>query len=187
MDEAIIIGSYPQDWVHLYESRALFRQDPIIKYSSSTSSAFFWEEAIGKNINTKNIFEMSAQFGIEQGFSVPIHEPGCAFGSMHFATSKDNLEFPETVKRNSEFISLVSYLAHRHRPSPAQQPPYQRLTERELECLQWIAMGKSYSEVAMILEITERTVKFHAKNIISKMNSVNIKQAMTKALRLNLI
>lgn len=56
VDEAVILGNYPQDWVKLYESRALFRQDPVISYSSTASAAFFWEEAVGENINTKNIF-----------------------------------------------------------------------------------------------------------------------------------
>nr|WP_284047058.1 LuxR family transcriptional regulator [Halomonas llamarensis] len=186
-DKAVILGNYPKDWVKLYESHALYRKDPIINHSSKTSSAFFWEDSLRRDNESNQIFNMSAQYGIEQGFTVPVHEPGCAFGSMHLAASKENLEFEKVVQNYSYLISTISYIAHQQRPNLARLKPYQRLTEREAECLHWVAMGKSYGEIALILSISERTVKFHAQNIIKKLDSVNIKQAMTKALRMNLI
>lgn len=186
-DKAVILGNYPKDWVKLYESDALYRNDPIINHSSTTSAAFFWKGSLRKDNKSKHIFDMSAQYGIEQGFTVPVHEPGCAFGSMHLASSKENLEFKKIVQNHSYLISTISYIAHQQRPSLARLKPYRRLTEREAECLHWVAMGKSYGEIALILSISERTVKFHAQNIIKKLDSVNIKQAMTKALRMNLI
>ncbi|MBT2772021.1 helix-turn-helix transcriptional regulator [Halomonas sp. ISL-60] len=106
---------------------------------------------------------------------------------MHLATNKDNTEFQKLVENNSYLISTISYIAHQQRPSLARLEPYPPLTDREVECLKWVAMGKSYGEIALILNISERTVKFHAQNIIKKMDAVNIKQAMTKSLRLNLI
>lgn len=187
VDKVVILGNYPQVWVKHYESRALFRHDPIINYSSTTSAAFFWDEAVEGNSSSKRIFDMSAEYGIEQGFTIPVHEPGCAFGSMHLAASKDDLEFHKIVNRYFNLISAVSYIAHQHRPVSTRLDLCQSLTKREVECLHWVAIGKSYGEVALILGISERTVKFHAQNIINKMEAVNIKQAMTKAIRMNLI
>lgn len=187
VDKAVILGNYPTDWVKLYESLALYRNDPIINHSSTTSTAFFWEEAVEGNNDSKHIFDMSAQYGIEQGFTIPIHEPGCAFGSIHLATSKDDSEFTKIVENYSYLIFSISHLAHQQRPIVARLEPNRRFTARESECLHWIALGKSYGETALILSISERTVKFHAQNIIKKMNAVNIKQAIIKAIRMNLI
>lgn len=187
VDKAIIMGNYPKDWVETYESMALFRNDPIINHSSTTSTAFFWEEAVRGNHNSKHIFEMSAQYGIEQGFTIPVHEPGCAFGSLHLACNKENSEFKKIIQKNLYLITTISYLAHQHRPYFSRQKPYPDLTEREAECLHWIAIGKSYGEIALILGISERTIKFHAKNITEKMDAINVKQAMTKAIRMNYI
>lgn len=187
VDEAIIIGNYPPDWVKLYESSAMYRQDPIINYSSLTSTAFFWKEAVADDSCSHRIFDLSSHYGIEQGFTVPLHEPGCAFGSMHFATSRDNAEFQTIIHNHSCLLSTVSYMAHQFRPSFARKEPYRRLSVREVECLHWVAMGKTYGEIAITLGITERTVKYHAHNIMVKMEAVNIKQAMTKALRMNWI
>lgn len=187
VDKAIILGNYPKDWVKTYESMALYRNDPIINHSSTTSAAFFWKGSLREDNKSKHIFDMSAQYGIEQGFTIPVHEPGCAFGSMHLATSKDNTEFQNLVENHSFLISTISYIAHQQRPPLARLEQYPPFTEREVECLKWVAMGKSYGEIALILSISERTVKFHTQNIIKKMDAVNIKQAMTKSLRMNLI
>lgn len=42
------------------------------------------------------------------------------------------------------------------------------LTKRELECLYWLAQGKTLEETAIILAITTRTVKAHISNIKEK-------------------
>lgn len=44
------------------------------------------------------------------------------------------------------------------------------LTKRELECLYWISKGKTATEIAIILQITDRTIKEHFKNIKQKLN-----------------
>jgi len=61
------------------------------------------------------------------------------------------------------------------------------LTERERECLQWCAGGKSSADVGEILGITERTVNWHIDNAIRKMDCVNRVQAVAKAVSLGLI
>jgi len=43
------------------------------------------------------------------------------------------------------------------------------LTEKESEVLLWVAQGKSNSETALILGITEATVKKHLENIFAKL------------------
>lgn len=56
------------------------------------------------------------------------------------------------------------------------------LTNRETECLKWIASGKTSGEIATILSITESTVNFHLKNILVKLDASNRVHAVTKAI-----
>ena len=44
-----------------------------------------------------------------------------------------------------------------------------RLTERELEVLTWAARGKSSTNIAVILRISDRTVNFHIDNAMRKL------------------
>lgn len=62
-----------------------------------------------------------------------------------------------------------------------------QLTERERQCLQWTADGKTAWEVARILGISERTVIFHINNSMVKLEAVNKVQAIAKALALGLL
>ena len=45
------------------------------------------------------------------------------------------------------------------------------LTKRELEVLNWVALGYSNKEIAKILGITAHTVKAHLDNIYAKSNA----------------
>ena len=45
------------------------------------------------------------------------------------------------------------------------------LTKRELEVLNWVALGYSNKEIAKILGITAHTVKSHLDNIYFKFNN----------------
>lgn len=56
------------------------------------------------------------------------------------------------------------------------------LTKRQLEILHWGKAGKSNWEIAKILNITERTVKFHFGNIYKNLDVLNRSQAIVKAI-----
>jgi DNA-binding HTH domain-containing proteins len=60
------------------------------------------------------------------------------------------------------------------------EPPL--LTRRELETLRWAAAGKSYWEIAVILGISERTVRYFMSNARRKLNVVTNTQAVAEAL-----
>jgi LuxR family transcriptional activator of bioluminescence operon len=55
------------------------------------------------------------------------------------------------------------------------------LTPREIECLHWSAAGKVAHEIAMLLQISERTVIFHQENAKQKLLSTTLIQAVAKA------
>jgi NarL family two-component system response regulator LiaR len=67
---------------------------------------------------------------------------------------------------------------------PPELPPTEDpLTEREAEVLKFVAQGLSNQEVADILVISERTVRTHVTNILSKLHLANRTQAALYALR----
>ena len=62
-----------------------------------------------------------------------------------------------------------------------------RLTHRESEVLEKLAIGLSYSQIADILFISEGTVRKHIENIYKKLQVHNKIEAITKARNNNLI
>lgn len=57
------------------------------------------------------------------------------------------------------------------------------LTNREMEVLQELALGKSNEDIASALGITTKTVKSHVSNILSKLEVSDRTQAVILALR----
>ena len=57
------------------------------------------------------------------------------------------------------------------------------LTEREIEILQYVALGKTNQEIADELFLSERTVRTHITNILGKLRLTNRTQAALYALR----
>ena len=54
------------------------------------------------------------------------------------------------------------------------------LTSREREALTWVAEGKSDWEIAVILGLSETTVRFHVDNARKKLGAVNRAQAVAR-------
>jgi len=60
---------------------------------------------------------------------------------------------------------------------------FEGLTERELEILQLVAMGKTNKEIGQALFISDRTVQAHLSNIFSKLGVVSRTEAAMYAVR----
>ncbi len=65
----------------------------------------------------------------------------------------------------------------------APRPPETDLTERELEVLRLIAQGLNNHEIAQKLTISEKTVKTHVSNILSKLHCEDRTQAAVYAMK----
>jgi two-component system NarL family response regulator len=90
---------------------------------------------------------------------------------------EDLLDAIRTVQAGGKRIpSAVAVRLAEHMSHP-------ELTSREVQVLQLIAAGCSNKEIASSLDITEFTVKFHVKSILSKFGVRDRTQAVTTALQ----
>ena len=63
----------------------------------------------------------------------------------------------------------------------------EELTEREMEVLELLADGLANKQIALDLEISEHTVKFHVSSIYTKLGAANRTEAVRIGARLGLI
>jgi len=61
------------------------------------------------------------------------------------------------------------------------------LTEREIDVIRWSASGKTSSEIAAVMSLSDHTVNAYMNNAFKKTNSVNRTQLVAKALRMRII
>jgi NarL family two-component system response regulator LiaR len=74
-----------------------------------------------------------------------------------------------------------------HHLTTQRVPPYEALTERELEVLNLLAQGMPNKEIASQLVISERTAKFHVSSIMGKLGATNRTEAVSLAAQKGLI
>jgi DNA-binding NarL/FixJ family response regulator len=79
------------------------------------------------------------------------------------------------------------YLDQQTAESIAEEMPETRLSLREQEVLEQLAGGDTNREIASTLMISEETVKSHVSNILSKMGLENRSQAISHALKNDLV
>lgn len=91
------------------------------------------------------------------------------------------------ITKPLDFELLIAIIRHRLSQGDTGAPAGFALTEREHEALTWVARGKSSSEIAIILGISERTVNFHIDNVIQKTQTTTRVQAAVKCAILRLI
>ena len=96
-----------------------------------------------------------------------------------------------TLQNNGNDVPLVGLFQNKAGRKPEDQADTKQnaeiLSPRELEVLNLISRGLSYSEVASTLSISQTTVPVHIRNIYRKLQSKNRSEAVFEARNLGLL
>lgn len=82
---------------------------------------------------------------------------------------------------------LAAYVASLKTSVDARQERECELTEREIECLFWIAEGKTSEEIAVILGISRNTINNYITSVMRKTATRTRSEAIAHAVRNNLV
>ncbi|MEA3072112.1 MAG: hypothetical protein QOD29_3558 [Alphaproteobacteria bacterium] len=86
-----------------------------------------------------------------------------------------------------EMLSVVVKNRLRHTAVKRSASEHAHLTEREKVVLTWVGRGKTSSEIALILDLSERTVNFHCEQAMKRLDVMNRTQAVATAISQQLI
>ncbi|WP_374336178.1 LuxR C-terminal-related transcriptional regulator [Leeia sp.] len=182
IDQLINI-SYAQQWFNCYQENGLAKSDPVLNTLPTSPQAKVWSD-IYAQVSTpeqKTFVTAARDFGLEQGMS---------FG--HFAPREGQASFlsiATTPKLTPDIAAILMSLApHLNLAALRSREPNDpvqagALSSRESDILQWMKFGKTNWEIAMILGISERTVKFHVSNVIKKLSANNRAHAIALSMR----
>lgn len=183
--------SYPEEWVSTYFNGKFFLKDPVISLGSTLPEPYTWKSVFEKAPATLDLSEfinLAVDNGLSEGLSFICN-------TTRTSTTKSllSLETSKSVIRPEHYDILHYILPHLHESWEAAKKiskesfrDFPKLTLREKEILKWAYEGKTAWEIGVILSISERTVKFHFKNIYRKLSVMNRSQAVAKAMRLGI-
>lgn len=121
----------------------------------------------------------------------PVHQPIGRVGAVVWMGESDNTDFDAVLSLNEHHFFMLGHyfmsLIARRRGELAARHFTPTLSQREIECLTWVALGKTEKEVGMILNRSPTTVRFHVDNAARKLNASNRTQAVAKAAQLGVI
>ena len=112
-----------------------------------------------------------------------------AYGQRENLITARRLGCDEYIVKPIDFELLIETVRNRIARSPVRAEPAAavRLTDREVEALTWSARGKSSTDIAVLMNVSERTVNFHIDNAIRKLDVATRIQAAVKAALIGLI
>jgi len=183
--------NYPDAWVSRYLLNDYVRIDPVLQMAETTDIPFCWS-TIPLTPDHMEMMEQARQHGVGQtGFSLR-HRDSIGRHSVLSFNAKEprgGETWEPFLDRTGEHLRGLAAKMHQMALteifgnddiSPALSP-------RETECLKWTAAGKTHADIAIILNLSEHTVRSYLKDARVKLDSVTLAQAVSKAAALGLI
>lgn len=173
---------WPQDWLALYMERNFVAVDYGVAEARRRLEPFSWNEAKAERDLSRAeqaLWDEANRWGWLDGFSVPIHGPGGYFAIVTMARESEGVE--ASLRLHLRMLSLLTHdrcreLAGLGSVSDLAEP----LTARELECMRWVAAGKTDPEISEILEIGAATTKTHIEGARRKLGATTRSQAVAR-------
>jgi LuxR family transcriptional regulator, activator of conjugal transfer of Ti plasmids len=142
-DDTLAITTYPSSWVEQYCANRYDRIDPVISRSIATTLPFAWSADRSDLKLTKKqkwLLEQASEFGIQHGFTIPIHDRQGKVATLTLADGDSRSAFDARAEQCRHQLHLIAIYLHAQlrnvTPVPI-SPLRPCLTQRERACLQW--------------------------------------------------
>jgi DNA-binding CsgD family transcriptional regulator len=188
-----LVTSYPAPWRIRYVQHAYHQLDAVVTMGRASRRPFFWGS--GDYLNQlspqrRRLFHEARDFGIQSGFTVPVHGPMGECGLFSTASERGMEGFAEAVRDSHYLLQVLAPRVHAvvvERLLDRGEAEPVALTEHERVCLGWTMRGKTAWEIAQILGRSKPTVDYHIQKAIRKLGAANKFHAAFKALQAGML
>jgi LuxR family transcriptional regulator, quorum-sensing system regulator CviR len=185
---SVLNVSYSNDWLYTYGSKGYAGVDPVLKSLLSSFKTQVWKQTYAKASSPEQLefIEEARSVGLTHGITTGMLERGRGFATFFSFAGGD-------ANGTQRFTGLLEYLLpsiHRVLIANTHTPLSNRvkgLSPREVTVLMWMKQGKTNWEIAQIVGVTERTVRFHVEGIFTKLDAKSRAQAVAVAMEHGLL
>jgi len=189
---AVLYTTLPAVVLDEYEQRQFATIDPLFELTTTRYVPFTKSSLQGvyqSNPMNNEIWQLTKRHDIGDALIFPITTVDFSRGVVIFCKDPPKV-FQRRVEEHQALLHQLALVMMTRavelgfgQPTTKDVP----LTQREIECLQLSALGKTYQEIADSLGISERTVRFHVSNACSKLSVDRRSRAVTRAVKQGLI
>lgn len=182
-------STYPPAWIGRYVQQQYSEIDPIVIEGFKKEEAFNWADLTRATKEQEHFFEEAAEYGIGKcGASFPVTDKSLRQALFSVTSDCDPEEWKAQFEDERDDISKIAEIIHRKAVVSLNKENNDiSLSPRELECLNWTAQGKDSPSIALILGISEYTVRDYIKSARHKLGCSTIAQAVYEATRRRMI
>jgi len=180
--------TYPATWIKRYLQMGYVDVDPVLREGFQRTLPFDWSELEIKTEREMEFLKDAMAHNVGPfGISIPVRSKRGHRGLVSLSASGPHEKWVAFCKENlGTLIDIANHL-HRRVIKEVFGEDQPHLTEREVECLRWVAQGKDAGEIATILAISPHTARDYLKSARFKLDCVSSAQAVSKAVKLGLL
>src|ERR1700739_1374105 len=179
---------FSEEWLKKYQTCNYFSCDPIKRARLSGEDFLRWSATFAKaeRRSERDYIRQAREHDVCDGLTVGAQKNSSALitffsfiGTDVAGNERDEMMLRYLAPYLHEAMCKVKGVGPAPKPSP--------LSAREIEALSWVMAGQTNWEISMILNISERTVKFHIQNVMVKLEASSRAHAVAIALGRGLI
>ncbi|MDP1632924.1 MAG: autoinducer binding domain-containing protein [Caulobacter sp.] len=185
-----VFGTAPDGWVDHYFANHYSRFDTAIPMSFQSRDPFTWTEAAARGVEarTATLFGEAFEWWGADTLICPVR--GIDGGLSIVNLTLDRGRQVDSAERSTAH-ALASLFAVAgegffDRPEPPQELE-KPLTWREAECVYWVCLGKSDSDIGRILSISKKTANHHVEAAKTKLGVSSRASLAWRAFALGLV
>ncbi len=180
--------TYSTEWVEHYKNQDYIEIDPAVQIGLRRLLPLDWKEFGKHQGRLKSFFGEASEFGLgRSGLTIPVHGRGSDRAILTITSDLSDVAWGrEKLEYIRDFNLLALQLHNKVLELEGRQGSPAKLSPRELECLQWIAEGKTAWECAMILGLSQHTVRCYLESARHKLNAASNTHAVSIAHRAGL-
>jgi LuxR family quorum sensing-dependent transcriptional regulator len=184
----IELSDLPRGMIETYDQLGLLKNSKIFQMLRRATIPLTLDTLTSHDTRTAEEAQTAADFfrsyNITTAAFFPVHGPGGSRAAFSFMGDRNQLTHAELGEMGMFTAHAYNAFASLRNASRVQED---LLTPREIEAVHWVANGRTSSEIASILSLSEHTINTYINNAIRKLDCVNRTQLVAKALRLHLI
>lgn len=187
----LLVSNHHACWQQLYRTHGYQCVDPFVRHARCSPLPFLWRDVSVQASCCSadaSFLACARRHGIDvcRGASIPVHVRGEQLALLSFGQAVGGGHGLDICIRDALLLSGVATTLHLRVGHLMAGCRPRTLTRRERECLLWASRGKAQEEIAVILGLRPRTVRFHQENAMCKLGARNIAAAVAMATALGL-
>jgi DNA-binding CsgD family transcriptional regulator len=188
-NEPIVCMTYPEssaarDWARTYA-----QCDPVIHQSLASVFPTDWASFPLSAEKVRVLFGEAREFGLgAHGITFPIQGRGKETALFSVASNVSAEDWLDFKRENLASLQILAFYIHQSIPRSINgEKVVAKLSPREIECLKWAADGKTFTEIAKILSLSERRIRFYLDVARHKLHCLNIAHTVACTIIMDII